>query len=296
VRRSPASGFDLRLEGPTPWRARGRGSIDLFLFSASFDFDEQWGLQPPPPASLEDVGERLREALSVRDAWLIQRPAGGPGALRLTPEAETALGAGELVDPDGSFVVRQRTVPLGVTIERFNAAPVPAQRWDIASAQLGPEEPARLDVERREEFAPGQFFALSDDEKLSRPAFQRLRAGYTLTGTDVAMPEPRGADLDFETKVILEDEPGVEFALAGPARLLALETVAAAASVAHPLWWPSPEPSVSLAVETPVTLASNWSLAAASVPEEASATEMLQVLDGDLRVGLGVVENWELGS
>ena len=38
----------LHLEGPAPYLARGRGSIDLFLFEVSFDFEVGWGSPPPP--------------------------------------------------------------------------------------------------------------------------------------------------------------------------------------------------------------------------------------------------------
>nr|WP_168504525.1 DUF6603 domain-containing protein [Streptomyces sp. S1D4-11]QIY93192.1 hypothetical protein HEP87_01995 [Streptomyces sp. S1D4-11] len=50
--------FDLTLEGPAPWHAVGRGSIDLFLFSASFDFDQRWG--NPPPALLTPAVQTWR--------------------------------------------------------------------------------------------------------------------------------------------------------------------------------------------------------------------------------------------
>ena len=41
--------LDFALEGPTPWRARGRGEVDLFFFSASFDFETSWGDEPAHP-------------------------------------------------------------------------------------------------------------------------------------------------------------------------------------------------------------------------------------------------------
>ena len=291
-----AVSLQLRLEGPTPWRARGRGSIDLFLFSASLDFDEQWGPQPPLPQAVEDVAGRLREALAKRDAWLVQRPARPPGALRLTPAAETKLGRGELVDPHGSLIVRQRTVPLGVTIQRFNGAPVTEQRWEITAASLGPGRPDARGEQLPEHFALGQFFALSDDEQLSAPAFKRFPAGYGLTATGIVMSKHRDANLSFDTAVVLGEQRGEPYELNGPQRDPRLELVAAADGASHPLWWDAPRRGVTVAAETPVALASSWSLSAIAGTAGSTVTEAQQARGADARTGFAVVETWELGG
>src|SRR5262249_60553009 len=47
--------IDLRfsLEGPTPWRAKGTGSISILFFSIDIDFDTTWG--EPADTSLPPV-------------------------------------------------------------------------------------------------------------------------------------------------------------------------------------------------------------------------------------------------
>jgi hypothetical protein len=284
--------LDLSLSGPTPWRVRGRGSVDLFLFSVSFDFDEQWGSPPPAALAPPDVAAQLRAALEDSDAWVVQRGGPGAGGVQLTPAADRALGQGALVDPYASLTARQRRVPLAVTIERFERVPLaPGQQWDIAEARLG-ALPAPVQHEIREQFAPGQFLALSDDEQLSRPAFERFRAGVSLISADVVMPDPRPADLDFETKILPEETP---FTVAAAFAVDAVEALLVAQHATDPVWWQKPVEQVSVAAEIPVAAASSWSMVeAAAAPTAATATELHQALARQDGPALTVVEQWEL--
>ena len=167
---------------------------------------------------------RLLAGLSEAQAWAVQRPAGGASALVLTPEADRQLGDGALVDPRGSLSVRQQVVPLGVAIERFEWAALPAaERWEIAEGRLGDAAVPRSG-EPTAPFAPGQFLALSDDELLSRPAFEPFRAGLDLVGGETRLGTVRPTTLDYEQRVRRRSLP-FELQLAG---LEALEVVTAA--------------------------------------------------------------------
>ena len=283
--------LELSLSGPTPWRARGRGSVDLFFFSVSFDFDEQWGLDPPVPPAPIDVGDELRRALdpAAPDAWVVRDAAAGAGGVRLTPAAERALGDGRLVHPWASLTARQGRVPLGVRIERFGRTPVPPQTWDITGASLG-GAPVALGREVREAFPPGQFLALSEDEQLARPAFEQLRAGHELVGGPPAMAAPRPADIDYELKVV-----GEEAAPSGRFDARVAEALVAAATAADPTWWHAPADVVRVTTEPELALASAWDLVdAAPHVVLASVTELRQLADGMSQPGLTVVERWEL--
>jgi hypothetical protein len=288
--------LDFALSGPTPWRAQGRGSVHLFLFTVSFDFDEQWGSPPPALATAApDLGRELRAALSAAEAWTVHRAASGAGGVRLTAAAQRSVGAGQRVDPHGSLTARQRRVPLGVSIERFDHQAVAAQTWEIVEARLG-DGPAPAAQEIRDQFAPGQFLALTDDQQLSRPSFEQFRSGVDLIGArDVVMPDPRPADLDFETKVILDEDRGQRVDLLAGLALLAVETMAAAGDVGDPLWWQPPAAVVVVLPEPPVTVASTWSMTALrDIPTGATETELRQAVAAAGRPGVAVVEAWEL--
>jgi hypothetical protein len=287
--------LDLRLEGPTPWHARGRGSVSLFLFSASFDFDVSWGSAPPLSQPAPDVADALRKALEAPGAWVVHRPAART-AVRLTSEADLSLGRGELVDPHGSLTVRQRTVPLGVRIDRFNRLPLPApQTWELGDPRLDQNRQADRLGDVPEEFAPGQFIGMRDDELLSDPAFQRFRGGFDIDPKGSAQAKLKPAPLTYETEVIGEREaPKLE--VGGLLdRIGVLEAIGTCADVTHPIWWQPPEEVVSIAPETPVVAASNWSLVPEAVTAPGpTALELRQALADQGRTDLSVVGAWEV--
>jgi Family of unknown function (DUF6603) len=283
----------LHLEGPAPYLARGRGSIDLFLFDVSFDFEVGWG---SPPARLEppfDVGAELRRALALPAAW---RPRGAaPPGLALTGLAQKMLSDAAVVDPYGAITVRQERVPLGIEVQRFNGLPVPAQRWDISAGQFGPGEPAGL-TEVRTQFAPGQFVtSKSDDEALTSPAFLPLKAGAELLPAPATGAEPRPAGLTWEERVIARDIPMPVDAPTGQiADVGALEALMAAMSAGESGWWIVPKEAIAVDPVPPVASAFSWSMAAGPGPTAPTDLEMRQALEGSDE--LVTVEAWEMAG
>jgi hypothetical protein len=69
----------------------------------------------------------------------------------------------------------------------------------------------------QDDFAPAQFFELSDEEKLARPSFERHDAGMRLGAVPVASGSSAPKNIAYETFYI--DEPG------GAARTDAVATV-----------------------------------------------------------------------
>lgn len=296
--------LDLHLEGPTPWKARGRGSIDLFLFSASFDFDEEWG-DPPPPAlaAPKDVGGELVAAFARAEAWTVRASGASLTGIRLTAEATEGLKGGRLADPHVVISVRQRRVPLGIDIDRFDRVPVPRQRWELAGAQLSATRPASEGAELREPFALGQFVTRSDADALGAPAFEGLRAGRELVAGGATQGPGRPATLSWESKVLAEnvgrlEAPGVlsTGTVLDVVSVPELELALATADVADPIWWQVPDPlaTITVAEAVPLAVASTWSMQAmAAVRADGSAPTMME-LQQDLGAGTAVVEAWEL--
>jgi hypothetical protein len=281
----------LHLEGPAPYLARGKGSIDLFLFEVSFDFEVGWGA---PAAQLDaplDVGQELRRALAHPAAW---RPRGAaPPGLVITASAQKLLSDAAVVDPYGAISVRQERIPLGIEIQRFNGIPVPAQRWDISAAQFGAGEPASL-TDIPAQFAPGQFMASrSDDEALTAPAFLPLKAGVELVPAPAAGAEARPVGLPWEERVIAQDIPMPAPAPAGQlADVDALEIMVTAISAGDSGWWIVPDQIVTVDPVVPVAAAFSWSMAPVEGLTAATGLELGQAVDGSGE--LMVVEAWEV--
>jgi hypothetical protein len=96
---------------------------------------------------------------------------------------------------------------LEVEIARFGALPLPArQQYRIKQVELGTRQlEPKEEQQVRDAFAPGQFFEMSDDEKLSRPAFEPLPSGYTrlgVTGMQYPSSVTRTATFHYDTVVI----------------------------------------------------------------------------------------------
>ncbi|HEX8082185.1 MAG TPA: DUF6603 domain-containing protein [Jatrophihabitans sp.] len=282
----------LHLEGPAPYLARGRGSIDLFFFEVSFDFELGWGSPPPALDPPPDVGAAIRQAVSEPAAW---RSRGTPPPnLLLTRAAQKSLEAATVVDPYAAVSVRQQRVPLGLEIGLFEGIPVPSQRWDIQGAEFGPGEPADHTAELRAEFAPGQFVAArSDDQALTAAAFLPLRAGIELYPAPAAGAQERAVELVWEECVIARDVPKPIRASTGIfADLGSLELLLTALSAADGGWWAAPDQVVTVDPVAPVATAFALSMTAGPDLGAVTGLELAQEIAGSST--LMTVEAWEL--
>lgn len=282
----------LHLEGPAPYLARGTGSIDLWLFEVSFDFELGWG--SPAPALLgAGPAADLHAALAAPSAWRSRSSTGIPG-LVLSEAARSRLGEGTLLDPYAVVSVRQDVVPLGLDIHRYRGAPVEAQRWDLVDGSFGPGEPADHVQQVQAQFAPGLFVdTASDDKLLGSQAFLPLRAGIELYPRSADGAEARPADLTWEERLVARDIRLRGDGVAGPfADLAFLEAVAIMLEVAEPVWWPQPEEVITVDPVAPAAAASIWSMTDAGFG--AGSTFELEQNVGAMGQDLMVVEAWEL--
>ncbi|MFE6288033.1 DUF6603 domain-containing protein [Streptomyces sp. NPDC057877] len=197
-------GLRVRVEGPTPcWNIAGRASVSFLFFDVSFPFDERWNCTgeakaPPPP----DVCRALERALDDPRSWEPVLPEGARAMVSL--RADDVGAADRLLHPLGRLRFSQRVVPLGTPVVRFGPGRLPkppdqaGQVFDVAvsfPAGSGTVQPLT------EDFARADFFDLTDDEKLTQPAFERLRSGSELTPPATAVNATRyTVPVEYETK------------------------------------------------------------------------------------------------
>lgn len=194
-------GFSGKLEGPTPWHIKGKGSISLLFFSISVPFEHTWGEENNtelPPISVLPL---LVEELEAVSNWQADLPAGANLLVSLRQ-----LGDGEndqlVLHPIGTLVISQRKVPLGIEMEKFgNQAPDDARELIINVAgtlnKLG---------DREEQFALGHFKDLNEAEKLSKPSFQPMKGGVSLSAgaSQTTTGSATARSLRYET-IIIDD-------------------------------------------------------------------------------------------
>ncbi|WP_293902395.1 DUF6603 domain-containing protein [Phenylobacterium sp.] len=195
--------LDATLSGPAPWNIAGEFKIHIVFFDVGISFSETWGEEAPPPQTTTvDVGALLDASLADPRSWSAPLPA---GLSRLVAIRDIQDPSAVIAHPLARLEVHERTVPLGLTIERFgDAVPSGATAFSITALQVGA---ATADFDPlQDDFAPGQFFNLSDAEKLARPSFERHDAGAVMRGDLVAHGASLTKTTDFETFYI--DTPG----------------------------------------------------------------------------------------
>jgi hypothetical protein len=116
-----------------------------------------------------------------------------------------------LLHPLGGVALRQRLLPFGKRLARFgSAAPEGGgAMFVLKEIVVGGRSDGAAPL--LDDFAPGQYEALSEDEKLARPAFESMQAGGEARGSlDIALPKAdvrtglRGMQvaIDYEERVI----------------------------------------------------------------------------------------------
>jgi hypothetical protein len=187
---------DGTLRGPTPWRVSGEACLSLWLVDLCVGFDATFGQAHDVDLPAREVWPLLKAALEEPRSWSSPLP---PDVARAVVTGTSSGDAVPRMDPAAALAVRQKVVPLNRTIERFaHVRPSDADRFDITGARLGTTDlplPTPID----DWFAPAQFEALSDPERLSRPGFEKMVAGATLVGDVVTTGSQLIAQVEYET-------------------------------------------------------------------------------------------------
>ncbi|EMF01517.1 hypothetical protein H340_05756 [Streptomyces mobaraensis NBRC 13819 = DSM 40847] len=191
-------GLRVHVDGPTPcWHVAGRAGVSFLFFDVSFPFDERWdcsGETDLPP--LPDVRRLLEQALDDPRNWEPVLPDGVRTMASLG--ADDAAG-GRLLHPLGRPRFSQRIVPLGIEVAKYGPGRLPRPTaFDVTvtfAGGAGTAQPVTAD------FARADFFDLTDDEKLTQPAFEQFRSGSELTPPAPAVTAPAySVPVEYETK------------------------------------------------------------------------------------------------
>jgi hypothetical protein len=168
--------LDVTLEGPTPWRIHGNASVSLLFFSVSAHIDHTWGEDGGLILPLLEVLGLLAGELAKRESWNAELPS--QSSLLVTLRTVDVAAETLVLHPLGSLRVSQKAVPLELGITRVGAQrPQDANRFSLGVAGGGLAKVGDAD----ERFAPAQFLDLDDAAKLSRPAFESMHGGVSLS-------------------------------------------------------------------------------------------------------------------
>jgi hypothetical protein len=168
-------GIHLRgsLSGPTPWHIKGTASFKILFIKVKVRVSKRFGKQqkevlPPRPAL-----PLLLEALRDTRNWEATLPKAKSlqVTLRELPEEEL------IVHPAGQLAIRQDRLPLGMRFDKIgNEQPNDYTAFQFAIEQYGAASSIK------DFFAPAEFIKLSDSQRLSRNAFERMQSGRKVEG------------------------------------------------------------------------------------------------------------------
>jgi len=223
VNDSPVLGLrlDLHISGPAPWHILGQAQFQILTWSYTVPIDLTVGPAAPlqPPATV-DVLAKLADALNDIHNWQLTPPAGaGVVALRPGNPADDPA-----VHPLGQLSVRQRVVPLQVSIDRFGPDPLPApSRLDLTNPRLNAVGvPLAATNPVTDYFAPAQFVTMTDADKLAAPSFEQMDAGLAIGTPVVSVPNDTGV-----AAVVVSTRQWTTVTVDSPDAALAAPTMAA---------------------------------------------------------------------
>lgn len=169
----------LSLEGPTKWRARGRGEVKIIWFEIAAEFDISWGETRNTTLPKINAMPILKAELGKLQNWQAKLPSATNRLLVSLRNLEEEEGL--ILHPVGALRVSQKSIPLDLTIDKvgnqkvrdFKSFKVTVQESDLEKVQ---------DV--WESFAPAQFQDMEDTRKLSRPGYEPQHGGLDISVKD----------------------------------------------------------------------------------------------------------------
>ncbi len=169
-------GIGGSLSGPAPWHVKGHGSISLLFWDIDVDFSKTWGDSDDSQLPQIEVLALLQAELDKPEGWRAVLP--DTSKLLVTLRQLSSDEAALVLHPAGMLRISQRALPLELTLDTVgNRKPKDVNRLTVG---VSPGGLVRRD-DAYEQFAPAQFRAFSDADKLSQPAFAPQKSGLDLT-------------------------------------------------------------------------------------------------------------------
>ena len=205
-------GLLLTFSGPGPFLGEGHVSVE-FLGKHEFPIRFVIGEEDTSPAvpPVDPLPELMAAFADLRN-WSAAMPDASSMLLTMRQLPPQDAAGMVLAHPLAELSVRQKVLPFGITLERFGAAlPTTPGPFEIAQIQLGARQPAPPPAANalRDAFARGQFVNLTEDQKVSAPAFEQFRCGQTSIGTDeIVFPAAakQSANAEYDATVIDDKE------------------------------------------------------------------------------------------
>jgi hypothetical protein len=193
--------LSLHLSGPGPWVASGHASISLLFFDVDLDIPTiTWGTGDNTPPDAVDPQQLVHDALADPRAWQARPPADADRFVQLVALDDPSM---PVVHPLGALEARQHLLPLEIDITHIGAHPVSVGRVNLGAAVFAPGSPnprtPTAISSATDSFAPGNFLDLTEDQKLSRPAFEPFPSGVVIAAATPLFGTPTDTRYEWFT-------------------------------------------------------------------------------------------------
>jgi hypothetical protein len=197
-------GLDASLSGPAPWHIAGDFKVHILFFDVHKSFSYTWGESTPAtPIAPVQVIPLLTAAFADSRNWGTQLPANVPSLVSLRSQNGTTV----VAHPLAQLEVHESIAPLGLQITRFGAAPISgATLFNITDFQVNGTTVWTQTTPVLDDFAPAQFFDLTDQEKLEGPSFEQHNAGVCFNSGPAVSGASLSKAITYETWYV--DESG----------------------------------------------------------------------------------------
>jgi hypothetical protein len=189
------------LAGTEPWHVKVKFTFEIFIFSHTFNYENTWGDSTTAVVvQMVDVASTFMAALADGRNWNAELPPAFQSLVTLRPEARAQL----LLHPLGTISMVQRVVPLGVPITRFGNSVVQGQNlFQIDSVMVAG---TAVTVDKLQEaFVRSQFLDMTEDEKLSTPAYEAMDAGVRVPAGVLDHGRTAAANTQYRTLIYNAD-------------------------------------------------------------------------------------------
>jgi hypothetical protein len=191
--------------GPDRWRLKGRGEFSILFWDESFDFDKSWGDDVSTNTQALKLSSHVKEDLQNPANWSLEVPSGSAGWVTLTAAAQSDGSSGTLAHPLSSLVYRQRRIPFETDLDHVGSAPIEGDKRFAAPVITATGVSAAFaSAPVLDPFMIGEYVAMSDEERLTRPGFETLTAGVRAGSDDYQLGPSVDRALDFELIYIPE--------------------------------------------------------------------------------------------
>lgn len=195
-------GFDLRLSGPNPFRVAGRVWATVWGVDVGFHIEHSWGeeqpLAPPTANPVTLLRDALRSGAGVEPIRSTTRVSG----VAFTPTVPGSDSPGRVADPAAGIQYLQRVVPLGVRIDKVGEGVLTGgpHRYDLVVRSPDGDELSLSPAET--DFVRGHFWALTEEERLRAPVFERHPGGFMLGGDRLEVNGSASVDAEYDYEII----------------------------------------------------------------------------------------------